>query len=151
MISLSDDYVIAYYSCSHKEALRLIKGKRQTRLSPGRGFWDDPLLALRDANDRANNGDIKKPALIGVIIEPGNRFNLIHPEEYWFITRLLGNARISFDAVYCPVQEDGCGNHCATEQQGRLFISNPRQIKGHFLPEPWQLFNPWLGPGRAWP
>lgn len=165
MISLYDDYVKAYYGCDRKLASRIYRGREQVRRSRNASswfglayyLWVDPLRALRDAIDRANNGEIKDPAVLGVAIEPGNCFifrncgsRKAHRDEDFFrVKRWLekdhwGEKKqggIPFDTIYCSVPDEP-GNDRPAEQQGQICLFDLDRIIGFFLPEPRELFNP---------
>lgn len=156
MISLYDDYVKVYYSCNLRLASRIYRGREQVRRSRNESswfglayyLWVDPLRALRDAVDRANNGEIKDPAVLGIVVKPGNSFIFRHSgsrkfrrdEDFFRVKRWL-EGRIPFDTVYCSVPDEP-GNDRSAEQQWQICLFDLDRITGFFLPEPRELFNP---------
>lgn len=169
MLSWDEEFVRGYFSYDRNTVKRIARGKYQPRpncnsvcwFDRGYYYWTDSLAARREAINRARDGDIKIPAVMGVYIYVGRRLNLSRPillskahSQYLDLKKYLneglswGSAagrrggRCRFDTVFCPVidefGEDGI------EQLGQIWVNDPEQVVGHFLPDPIELFNSWL-------
>ena len=163
--------IYGYISCERSLVLRIGEGKVELGAGrimsglPGRNLclWEDKFDALREAIDRVKKGELNEPGVLGVIIDAGSRLNLAYSvpfvvprHEYAFIIKMLDPGRkgageldkkgwrVSFDTVYCPGPHEGRRKKGVWERNGRIYIRDRGQIKGYFLPQPDELFNPGL-------
>jgi len=109
---VSRSLVLAYHGCDLSVALKVVSGKDQLRysendydwLGSGLYFWEDSQArAWQWAQNEAKTGSgkVKKPAVLGAVIDLGNCLNLIDAEhlaliraaykEYLNICQIVGN------------------------------------------------------------
>ena len=86
---VSRSLVLGYHGCDHDVALKIVTGETELKpsankydwLGSGRYFWEDsPARALRWAK-ADQSGRIRKPGVLGAIIDLGNCLNLIDAEH----------------------------------------------------------------------
>lgn len=94
--------LIAFHGCDLDFALRLVSGRMQMQpsMNPydwlGNGFygWEDsPERGLAWAQEGAREGRIKKPAIVGMVIDPGNCLNLVEQESLDLVRQAYENYR----------------------------------------------------------
>jgi hypothetical protein len=94
---VSRSLVLAYHGCDLSVARRVASGKDQLRyskndydwLGSGLYFWEDSQArALQWAQHEAarGSGKVKKPAVLGAVIDLGNCLNLIDVEDLALVT-----------------------------------------------------------------
>lgn len=86
---VSKSLILGYHGCDLSTAKKVVSGEEELRkstnaydwLGNGTYFWEDsPARALRWAKEN-QGGKIKKPAVLGAIIDLGNCLNLIDTEH----------------------------------------------------------------------
>ena len=113
---VSRSLVLGYHGCDQSVALKIVTGQAPQLpsaneydwLGNGLYFWEDsPARALRWAKDDTN-GKIKKPAVLGAIIDLGNCLNLIDA-EHLDLVRAAHKAYLEFCKVsgLKPAQNKG--------------------------------------------
>ena len=98
-----DRTVIAYHGCDAAVAERLLRGERFRRsenaydwLGTGIYFWEYGAdRALRFAHDQRRRGRVTEPAVVGALVQLGNRFDLMDTR----FTAELADAYATFEAL----------------------------------------------------
>jgi hypothetical protein len=99
---LATSFVLAYHGCDDQIAQNALSRRKlpipsnrdYDWLGPGIYFWEaDPRRAVEWARDRVSRGEIKSPAVIGAVIDPGNCLDLTTREN-------LTMLRLAYEAFY---------------------------------------------------
>ena len=90
MSRLAASFVLGYHGCDADIASQIVNGKSQLLksdkdydwLGPGAYFWEsDPQRAFEWAVEAQGRGGVKRPALVGAVIDLGNCLDLLAREN----------------------------------------------------------------------
>ena len=98
-----DRTIIAYHGCDEAVARRLLQGEKfkpshndYDWLGSGIYFWEyGPERALRFANDQKARGKVRRPTVVGAILQLGNCFDLMDTRH----TTDLANAYPAWEEI----------------------------------------------------
>ena len=108
---LSRSLVIAFHGCEASLAKAVAEGRNI--LQPGRnaydwlghgvyGWEDSPERAWQWARDAAQNGTIQQPAVIGMVVDPGNCLNLVDTEALLLVRKAYAEYQRGCQASGAP-------------------------------------------------
>ena len=108
---LSRTMVLAFHGCEARLAQEVAAGR--SILQAGRnaydwlghgiyGWEDSPARAWQWAKDAAAKGGIREPAVIGIVIDPGNCLNLIDTEALLLVKKGYAEYRRTCEASGMP-------------------------------------------------